>query len=105
MTPYGCPDTAALAGRDGGGDEMKTETRNEMWGKDGYRKNVSYLSVEGSTAGGGSLRWCQGHPAPAAPTGRSAAPWVCTPRKTKTHNLSLFAAAYAQCTFTVRYTS
>lgn len=39
--------------------------------------NVLYLSEEGSTADGGSLLWCQGHPAPAAPTGQSAALWVC----------------------------
>lgn len=36
----------------------------------------SYLSVKGSTADEDSLLWCQGHPAPVAPTGQSAALWV-----------------------------
>lgn len=75
MTPCGCPDTAALRGRHG---------RRRRW-NDGnvitsileYMFKVLYLSVVGSTADGGSLLWCQGCPAPAAPTGQSAALWVC----------------------------
>lgn len=47
----------------------------------GHGSNVLYLSEEGSTAGGGSLLWCQGHPAPAALTGQSANLWVCRSAK------------------------
>ena len=40
-------------------------------------RDVIYPSVEGSAEGGGSLLWSKRHRAPAAPTGQSAALWVC----------------------------
>lgn len=47
-------------------------------------KKILYLSVKASRADGGSLLLYQDHPAPAAPTGRSAALSVCTSAKTTT---------------------
>lgn len=38
---------------------------------------MCYLSAEASAAGGGSLLWPRGRPAPAAPAGQSEALWVC----------------------------
>lgn len=47
-------------------------------------KKILYLSVKASRADGDSLLLYQGHPAPAAPTGRSATLSVCTSAKTTT---------------------